>query len=425
MKIIGLLLVGTALVAQVPTVPNELFPAFRADLNTSLQNAVSITGAYANPSWITSLAYGKITAVPAFATCTGDLGGSAPGCTVAKLNGVSLSGLGTGLLKNMTGVGTPSIAVAADVIALFSACSGTQYLGADGACHNGGGGPGTVTVVSSGSLTSTALVTGGGAQTLQTPAATATLDSGGNVSSPGGASFGVGTSVAGLAASVAGTQPSLIANAWSWIAGTSAPAGGAFYVYPATASTGFMYATNFAGVHTVSHISTSGSGNVCLVTGCTMVTPTLGVASATSLNRLTVTAPATGSTLAVADGKTLTASNTLTFTGTDTSSVAFGTGGTVGYTIASGTSALATAAIGSGACASVVTTTATGTASTDAIEWSFNVDVSAVTGYAPVTTGALIVYRYPTANNVNWKVCNPTSSSITPGAATINWRVVR
>jgi len=36
--------------------------------------------------------------------------------------------------------------------------------------------------------------------------------------------------------------------------------------------------------------------------------------------------------LTIADGKTLTASNTLTFTGTDTSSVAFGTGGTVVYT---------------------------------------------------------------------------------------------
>lgn len=36
-------------------------------------------------------------------------------------------------------------------------------------------------------------------------------------------------------------------------------------------------------------------------------------------------------TLAIASGKTLTASNTLTFTGTDGSSVAFGTGGTVSY----------------------------------------------------------------------------------------------
>lgn len=42
--------------------------------------------------------------------------------------------------------------------------------------------------------------------------------------------------------------------------------------------------------------------------------------------------PAIAGTLAVASGKTLTSSNTLTFTGTDASSVAFGAGGTVLYT---------------------------------------------------------------------------------------------
>ena len=68
------------------------------------------------------------------------------------------------------------------------------------------------------------------------------------------------------------------------------------------------------------------------LTSPTLTTPTLGVASATTINKVTLTAPATESTLTIADGKTLTASNTLTFTGTDSSSVAFGTGGTVVYT---------------------------------------------------------------------------------------------
>jgi hypothetical protein len=67
------------------------------------------------------------------------------------------------------------------------------------------------------------------------------------------------------------------------------------------------------------------------LTNPTLTTPTLGVASATSINKVAFTAPATGSTLTIADGKTLTASNTLTFTGTDASSVAFGAGGTVLY----------------------------------------------------------------------------------------------
>lgn len=90
-----------------------------------------------------------------------------------------------------------------------------------------------------------------------------------------------------------------------------------------------------------------------------------------------------------------------------------------------GNTALGTSAIASGACATVITVTANGVATTDRIAANFNGDVSAVTGYAPVTTGALKVYVYPTANAVNFKVCNPTSSSITPGAATVNWEVVR
>lgn len=50
-----------------------------------------------------------------------------------------------------------------------------------------------------------------------------------------------------------------------------------------------------------------------------------------TVNRVTITAPATSSTLTIANGKTFTLNNTLTFNGTDASSVAFGTGGTVAY----------------------------------------------------------------------------------------------
>jgi hypothetical protein len=75
----------------------------------------------------------------------------------------------------------------------------------------------------------------------------------------------------------------------------------------------------------------TGSGLLVFNNSPTLVSPTLGVATATSVNKLTITTPANGSTLTVADGKTLTANNTLTFTGTDSSSVAFGAGGTVLY----------------------------------------------------------------------------------------------
>lgn len=79
-------------------------------------------------------------------------------------------------------------------------------------------------------------------------------------------------------------------------------------------------------------VASTGTGNIVRASSPALTTPTLGVASATTINKVTITAPATGSTLTIADGKTLTASNTLTFTGTDSSSVAFGGGGTVAYT---------------------------------------------------------------------------------------------
>lgn len=58
---------------------------------------------------------------------------------------------------------------------------------------------------------------------------------------------------------------------------------------------------------------------------------TLGDATAATINNLAITKPASTATLAIASGKTLTDSNTLTFTGTDGSTVAFGSGGTVSY----------------------------------------------------------------------------------------------
>lgn len=93
--------------------------------------------------------------------------------------------------------------------------------------------------------------------------------------------------------------------------------------------------------------------------------------------------------------------------------------------IASGSTAMGTSAIASGACATVVTATATGTATTDVVRAGFNGDPTAITGYIPATTGMLAIIGYPTTNNVNFKVCNNTASSITPGALTLNWQVLR
>ena len=67
----------------------------------------------------------------------------------------------------------------------------------------------------------------------------------------------------------------------------------------------------------------TGSGANVHATSPTLVTPTLGVASATSINKVALTAPATGSTLTIADGKTLTASNSITLAGTDSTTMTF------------------------------------------------------------------------------------------------------
>jgi hypothetical protein len=118
-----------------------------------------------------------------------------------------------------------------------------------------------------------------------------------------------------------------------------------------------------------------------------------------------------------------TTSGSNAITCTKTNGVSFPT--TITGTIASGTSALGTSAISSGTCATVVTTSATGVATTDNIQADFNADPTGVTGYTPATSGSLSIIKYPTANNVNFKVCNNTGTSITPGAITLNWRVVR
>ena len=94
-------------------------------------------------------------------------------------------------------------------------------------------------------------------------------------------------------------------------------------------------------------------------------------------------------------------------------------------TIAKGTAAMGTASISSGACATTVSVTAAGVATTDNIEADFNADPTSTTGFAPGGTGIQTIIKFPTANAVNFDVCNNTTSDITPGAVTLNWRVLR
>jgi len=73
----------------------------------------------------------------------------------------------------------------------------------------------------------------------------------------------------------------------------------------------------------------TGTGNLVFSNSPTLVTPDIGVATATSVNGLTITT--TTGTLTISNGKTLTISNTLSLQGADSSTVNFGTGGDVAY----------------------------------------------------------------------------------------------
>jgi len=137
-----------------------------------------------------------------------------------------------------------------------------------------------------------------------------------------------------------------------------------------------------------------------------------------------VTTASTTATYKALPNCTDTSGNHLNYnTGTDAFSCGTSSSGTV--TIASGTVTLGTSAITSATCATVATATGTGIATTDTLLASFNGDPTAVTGYIPATAGMLAIVAYPTTNTANFKVCNNTSSSITPGSITVNWRVVR
>lgn len=62
----------------------------------------------------------------------------------------------------------------------------------------------------------------------------------------------------------------------------------------------------------------TGSGSLVFANTPTLVTPVLGVATATSLNKVAITAPVTSATLTIVNGATLTASATATVSGTNT-----------------------------------------------------------------------------------------------------------
>jgi hypothetical protein len=89
----------------------------------------------------------------------------------------------------------------------------------------------------------------------------------------------------------------------------------------------------------------TGSGSLVFATSPTLVTPTLGVATATSVNKVTITAPTTSATLTIADGATLatTGAYSINLTATANTAVTLPTSGTLANTTYVGSATVAQA----------------------------------------------------------------------------------
>lgn len=150
--------------------------------------------------------------------------------------------------------------------------------------------------------------------------------------------------------------------------------------------------TSSGGAFTVAQLAASdlsngvsGSGAVALVTSPTLITPNIGAASAASINKLAITAPATSATLTIANTKTLTTTDDVSigkgqYQGTATNDAA--TAGNIGEYVSS--------AVAFGAAVPLTSTVAANITSISltAGDWDVSAGIS-FTGAVTTTVSAL------------------------------------
>lgn len=133
------------------------------------------------------------------------------------------------------------------------------------------------------------------------------------------------TSVNGVTLSATGSSSLFLTQAGTYAAATGSST---ITVGTTTVASGTTTRVLYDNAGIVGEYTVSGNGSVAMTTSPTFVTPTLGVATATTINKVTFTTPATGSTLTIADGKSLIISNSLTVGGSNSGTLAFGGAGT-------------------------------------------------------------------------------------------------